>query len=313
MIDPLATTALAGAGVALNRLGVGLAPIGGLYTPVGAQQARDTVDRAWDLGLRFFDTAPFYGYGLSELRVGAALAGRAGYTLSTKVGRVLAPTSERDGVWADSATGLSARFDFSAAGVRRSLEDSLERLDVAGVDLVHLHDPDGHLAQAAAEAYPELVRARDEGLVRAIGVGTNSADVASYLMDRVDLDVVLLAGRYTLLDRSGLALLDRAAERGVAVIAAGVFNSGLLADPRPGATYDYGPADDALLGRALQLRQICQQYDVPLRAAAINWPARHPAVASVLVGVRSAAEVEDALAMTAVDIPESLWDELSAR
>ena len=183
---------------------------------------------------------------------------------------------------------------------------------MSSVDLIHLHDPDDQLAQAAAEAYPELVRARDEGLVRAIGVGTNSADVASYLMDRVDLDVVLLAGRYTLLDRSGRALLDRAAERGVAVIAAGVFNSGLLADPRPGASYDYGPADDALLARALRLQETCQRYDVPLRAAAIGWPARHPAVVSVLVGVRSPAEVDDAFAMAAVEIPEPLWAELPA-
>lgn len=308
----IGTTQLGDTGVTLDRLGMGLAPIGGLFASVSAQQARDTVDRAWSLGLRFFDTAPFYGYGLSELRTGAALTGRTGFTLSTKVGRVLEPVADRDGVWSDSSTGLSARFDFSAAGVRRSLDDSLDRLGVSSLDIVHLHDPDDHLEQAVAEAYPELVRARDDGLVRAISVGANRADVLSYLMDRVDLDAVLLAGRYTLLDRSGLALLDKAAERGVAVISAGVFNSGLLADPRPGATYEYSPADDALLARALRLQQICQRYDVPLRAAAIGWPARHPAVVSVLVGVRSPAEVEDAFRMAAHPVPEELWAELSA-
>ncbi|NUO58922.1 MAG: aldo/keto reductase [Hamadaea sp.] len=297
-------------GLSVTRLGLGLAPIGGLYADVSEGQARQTVDRAWDRGVRLFDTAPFYGYGRSETRSGAALRDRSAHVLSTKVGRVLEREDHGDvdpDVWAGVDPSVRPVFDFSAAGVRRSFEDSLRRLGRDRVDVVHLHDPDDHLDQAVAEAYPELVRLRDEGLVTAIGAGANRADVLAYLVERVDLDVVLMAGRYTLLDRSGTGLLDLAADRGVAVIAAGVFNSGILADPRPGATFDYAAADDDLVNRALRLKQIAEAHGVPLRAAAVQFPLRHPAVASVLVGLRSPAEVDDAADMIETTIPDELW------
>ncbi|NUR49084.1 MAG: aldo/keto reductase [Hamadaea sp.] len=297
-------------GLSVTRLGLGLAPIGGLYADVSPEQARATVDRAWDRGVRLFDTAPFYGYGRSETRSGEALRGRAGHVLSTKVGRVLERQDDGESdadVWAGVDPSVRPVFDFSASGVRRSFEDSLRRLDRDRVDVVHLHDPDDHLEQAVAEAYPELVRLRDEGLITAVGAGANSPDVLAYLVERADLDVVLMAGRYTLLDRSGTDLLDLAAERGVAVIAAGVFNSGILADPRPGATFDYAAADEVLLDRALRLKEIAEAHGVPLRAAAVQFPLRHPAVASVLVGLRSPEEVDDAVDMLAVPIPDELW------
>jgi D-threo-aldose 1-dehydrogenase len=307
-VQPTELLSLGHTGLPVSRLGVGLAPIGGLFDPVGEPQAQDTIDQAWELGLRFFDTAPLYGHGDSERRAGRGLADRAGYTISTKVGRVLdAGGADAQDFWAGVPADVTPRFDYTAAGVRRSLEESLTRLDMSRVDIVHLHDPDDHLDAAVRQGYPELVRARDEGLLSAIGAGANSAEVLAHLIERIELDVVLLAGRYTLLDRSGEWLLDLAAERGVAVVAGGVFNSGLLADPRPGARFNYLPADDELMAKALALQEVCHGYGVPLRAAAIQFVARHPAITSVLVGVRSAAEIADAAAMMALEIPDELW------
>lgn len=304
---------LGATGLQVTELGLGLAPIGGLYADVDDEQARAAVDRGWDHGLRLFDTAPLYGYGRSERRTGAALRCRAGHVLSTKVGRVLHTTGSGDGgqeFWAGVDPAVTPVFDYSAAGVRRSLADSLERLGVDRVDIAHLHDPDDHLDEAVAQAYPEMVRMKSEGLIGAIGAGANSGAVLAYLLERVELDVVLLAGRYTLLDRAGRALLDLAARQGVPVIAAGVFNSGILADPQPGARFNYSEADPALVARALALKELCEAAGVPLRAAAIQFAARHPAVATVLVGVRAAQEVDDAVAMAAHPIPDELWDRL---
>ena len=309
MLVPLGRT-----GLSVTELGIGLAPIGGLFADVSDQQARATVDRAWDRGVRLFDTSPLYGYGRSETRAGAALRDRSQFVLSTKVGRVLVKDESGDAgqeFWAGVDPTVTPVFDFSAAGVRRSFEESLRRLGRDRVDIVHLHDPDDHLGQAVAEAYPELVRLRDEGLITAIGAGANSGAVLAHLIERVDLDVVLLAGRYTLLDRTGEQLLDLAGERGVAVIAAGVFNSGILADPRPGATFDYETAGAELVERAQRLAKVCADHAVPLRAAAVQFALRHPAVTSVLVGTRSPEEVDDAVAMAAHPVPAQLWELLA--
>lgn len=301
--------------VRVTRLGLGLAPIGGLYSPVGEAQARATVEHAWRLGIRYFDVAPLYGNGLAERRAGPVLAGkpRSEFVLSTKVGRLLrSGGSDAQDIWAEP-TAVTPVFDFSADGVRASYAESLRRLKLGRADILHLHDPDDYLAQAAAEALPELVRMRDEGLIRAVSAGMNDAKPLADLVRTGELDCVLLAGRYTLLDQSGLAeLLPLCADRGVSVIAAGVFNSGLLADPRPGASFDYAPAPPEVLERALTLRSVCEAHGVPLRAAAVQFPLTHPAVACVLVGARSAAEVEDAVRMAAVPVPEALWRDLRA-
>ncbi|MFF0476296.1 aldo/keto reductase [Streptomyces sp. NPDC004284] len=306
--------------VPVGELAFGAAGIGNLFTPVTDAEAEEAVDAAWDSGVRYFDTAPHYGLGLSERRLGRALRDRPrdAYTLSTKVGRLLrrAPGPAGD----DLAHGFAVPathhrvWDFSAVGVRRSIEDSLERLGLDRIDIAYLHDPDDHAEQALTEAYPALARLRAEGLLGAIGVGMNQAGLLARFIRETDLDAVLLAGRYSLLDQRGLAeLLPLAAERGVGVVIGGVFNSGLLADPRPGATFDYTAAPTELLHRALRLKEVCERHGVPLRAAALRFPFGHPAVTSVLVGARSAAEVRDAAAMLRHRIPDGLWAELKER
>ena len=206
------------------------------------------------------------------------------------------------------------RFDFSADGVRRSLAASLDRLGLDRVDIALIHDPDSHGEQALREAYPALAKLRAEGAVGAIGVGMNQAAMLTRFVTETDIDVVLVAGRYTLIDQSAAgALLPAALKRGVSVIAGGVFNSGLLAAPVPGSTYDYQTAPDSLLSRARRLEETCARFGVPLRAAAARFPLTHPAVASVLIGVRSAAEITDALRLRQLDIPAALWDSLATQ
>ncbi|GGM08801.1 aldo/keto reductase [Micromonospora yangpuensis] len=299
--------------VEVTRLGVGLAQIGGLYTPVGDSAARVTVDTAWDLGLRYFDTAPLYGCGLSERRAGAVLADRprAEFTLSTKVGRLLVPgDDDPQGIWAEP-TGLRPVFDFSYAGVRRSYADSLERLGLDRIDIAHIHDPDAHLADALRQAYPALADLRAAGEIGAVSAGMNQAPALVTLARAADLDCVMLAGRYTLLDQSGLAeLLPLCQRRQISVLAAGVYNSGLLADPKPGAFYDYAPADAALVERAHAIRTVCDRHGVPLRAAAIQFPLGHPAVASVVVGAHDPRQIADNITMFEWDIPGALWADL---
>ncbi|KRV48392.1 aldo/keto reductase [Wenjunlia vitaminophila] len=303
-----------------TRLAFGSAGIGNLYTAVTDDDAARTLSTAWDVGIRSFDTAPHYGLGLAERRLGAFLRERprAEYTISTKVGRLLVPTPGNTGD--DLANGFAVPatsrrvWDFSADGVRRSLDASLERLGLDRVDIVYLHDPDDHAEQALREAYPALERLRAEGVVRAIGVGMNQTALPTRFVTDTDIDAVLLAGRYTLLDQSGLAeLLPAAARRGTSVIAGGVFNSGLLADPHPGSRYDYAAAPAPVLQRALRMRDLCERHGVPLRAAAARFPLGHPAVAGVLLGLRSAWEVTDAATLAEREIPDALWEELRAR
>lgn len=314
-MNPIERVRLGRTEVSVTRLGLGLAPLGGLFSPVDARQATDTVEHAWRLGLRYFDVAPLYGNGLAERRSGPVLAGkpRAEFALSTKVGRLLrAGGGDAQRIWAEP-TELTPTFDFSAAGVRTSYAESLARLGLDRADILHLHDPDDHFAQAVAEALPALVDLRDRGLVGAVSAGMNQAGMLADLVRTGELDCVLLAGRFTLLDQSGAEeLLPLCADRGVSVIAGGVFNSGLLADPRPGARFDYAPAGQELLDRALTVQAVCARHGVPLRAAALQFPLTHPAVTCVLVGARSPEEVDDAVRMAGVAIPAGLWRDLRA-
>ncbi|KUN02909.1 aldo/keto reductase [Streptomyces yokosukanensis] len=302
-------------GVEVTPLGFGAAPLGNLYTPLDDEQAAQAVRAAWQRGIRYFDTAPHYGLGLSERRLGAALRpyDRARYTLSTKVGRRLEPA---DGTGDDLAHAFAVPathrrvWDFSAHGVRRSLEASLTRLGTDRVDVVYLHDPDDHAEQAFREGYPALEKLRAEGVVGAIGAGMNQTAMLTRFVRDTDVDVVLCAGRYTLLDQSaGTELLPAAAERGVSVVLGGVFNSGLLADPRPGATYDYSRAPEELLDRALRMQALAERHGTTLRAAALAFAAAHPAVAGLLVGPRSAAEVHDCADQFATPVPAEFWRE----
>jgi D-threo-aldose 1-dehydrogenase len=297
----------------VTELGLGCAALGNLYAEVSDEAAAATVDAAWDGGVRLFDVAPHYGLGLAERRLGAALAGRprGEYVLSTKVGRLLVPVAARGQDPAGFAVpaAYGRRFDFSADGVRASIEASLARLGLDRIDIALIHDPDEHGEQAFGQAYPALERLRAEGVVRAIGAGMNQAGMLTRFVTDTDVDVVLLAGRYTLLDRSAaLALLPAARDRGVSVLAAGVFNSGLLARPAAGARYDYQAAPAALIDRARAIEATCARYGVPLRAAAARFPLRDPAVAAVLIGARSPDEIADALKLRAAAIPDALWD-----
>ncbi|MFF3514340.1 aldo/keto reductase [Streptomyces sp. NPDC002573] len=303
-------------GVEVSALAFGAAAIGNLFSEVSGEQAYEAVQAAWQRGIRAFDTAPHYGLGLSERRLGAALRAypRAAYTLSTKVGRVLEPTT---GGGDDLANGFAVPathrrvWDFSADGVRRSLEDSLQRLGLDRVDVVYLHDPDDHAEQAFREGYPALEKLRGEGVVGAIGAGMNQTAMLARFVRETDVDVVLCAGRYTLLDQSALTtLLPAAVERGVSVVIGGAFNSGLLADPRPGATYNYTSAPQELLDRALRIQTLAARHGTTVRAAALAFCAAHPAVASVLVGTRSAAEVTDCAEQFAATVPAAFWQEL---
>ena len=314
-------------GLSLPRLGLGTAPLGGLFASVSDSEAHATVETGWDLGLRFFDTAPLYGYGSAERRLGAVLAGkpRDAFTLATKVGRLLRKVTDGDGSDVDGTQMHKGQpfyrdtdeavpvFDFSYDGALRSLEESLERLGVDRVDVVHVHGPDDHLDEAINGACRALVELREEGVIGAVGAGIDHCAPAVRLVDEVDLDCVLIAGRMTLLDHEALsALLPRALERQVAVIAAGVFNSGVLAAPTLGATFDYVPCSPEVLARARKLADVCARHGVPLKAAALQFPYRHPAVAAVVVGARSPAEITENVELAGLELPAALWEELSA-
>ncbi|MET9493646.1 aldo/keto reductase [Streptomyces sp. NPDC006552] len=312
------TRTLGRSGVPVTVLGFGAAGIGNLFTPVGDDEAYAAVDAAWDAGIRYFDTAPHYGLGLSERRLGGYLRGRppGSYTLSTKAGRLLEPA---DGPGDDLDNGFAVPathrrvWDFSAAGVRRSIEDSLHRLGLDRIDVVYLHDPDDHAEAAFTQAYPELERLRAEGVVGAIGAGMNQAAMLTRFVRETDIDVVLCAGRYSLLDQSALAaLLPAAAARGVRVVVGGVFNSGLLADPKEGATFDYARAAPHLVEKALRFKELAERHGTSLRAAALAFPFGHPAVTGVLVGARSAAEVRDTAAQLAARVPAAFWADARA-
>ncbi|MET9897163.1 aldo/keto reductase [Streptomyces sp. NPDC006446] len=311
-------TSLGGSGVRVSGLSFGAAGIGNLFTEVTDEQAYQAVDAAWASGIRYFDTAPHYGLGLSERRLGAALRDRprAAYTVSTKVGRLLEPVEAGGDDLADGfAVPATHRrvWDFSADGVRRSLDASLERLGLDRVDVVYLHDPDDHAEQAFREGYPALEKLRSQGVVGAIGAGMNQTEMLTRFVRETDVDVVLCAGRYTLLDHRALTgLLPAAQARGISVVIGGAFNSGLLADPGPEATYNYAVASGELLERTLRLKEIAERHGTTLRAAALALPAAHPAVASVLVGARSADEVRDCVRQSVTPVPLNFWQELRA-
>jgi D-threo-aldose 1-dehydrogenase len=294
---------------------LGGAPLGGLFAPVSDADARATLDAAWDAGVRAFDTAPHYGVGLSESRLGRFVAAhpRPDVVVSTKVGRLLVPTDEdTDGVDGFYGTPRLRRVrDYSASGVRRSIEESCARLGDEGVDIALVHDPDDHFTEALDQAIPALAELKAQGVVAAVGVAMNQTAMLEQFVRRAEIDCVLVAGRWSLLDRSaGEALLPLCLEHGVGVLVAGVLNSGILADPRPGATYDYKPAPAQQLAAARRLQDICARYGVPLRAAALQWPLRHAAVTATVVGARSPEELSDDVDDMGGALPDDLWDEL---
>jgi D-threo-aldose 1-dehydrogenase len=308
------TAPLGRRGVEVTRIGLGTAPLGNLFQPVDDEEAIATIAAAWDAGIRLFDTAPLYGHGLSEQRLGRALARRPRdeFVLSTKVGRLLEPGAGEETTFVD-LPDVHPEFDYSAAATRRSLEESLERLGLDRVDVVLVHDPDDHEDDARTGALPELIRMRDEGMASAIGTGMNQAEMPARFLADLDLDCFLLAGRYTLLEqRARGVLLDTCAERDVDVMIGGVFNSGLLVDPhRADVTYEYWPAAPQFVERAQQIEAVCRRFDVSLATAALQFPLAHPAVVAVLTGARSPEEIRENASLVARPIPSELWSALA--
>ena len=306
--------------IELGGLSLGCAQLGNLYREVSDEGARATVDGAWTAGVRYFDTAPHYGLGLSERRLGAALADRtrADYVVSTKVGRALDPVNVVEGLDDDGFVVPAThrrRWDFSRDGIRRSLSESLERLALDRVDIVYLHDPDDHWDDVLATGYPALAELREEGAVSAVGAGMNQSAMLAELVRHTDVDVLMLAGRYTLLEQNSLDdLLPLCEARGVAIVAAGVFNSGLLASARPAddGRYDYREAPPEIVRRARAIAAVCRRHGTTLPAAAIAFPLAHPAVVSVCVGARSAEQIHRNASLHRESIAPDLWLELKA-
>ncbi|MCS5734708.1 aldo/keto reductase [Herbiconiux daphne] len=314
MTRPLPVRALAGTPITVTELGFGAASLGNLYRETSDAEARAAVDRAWERGIRLFDTAPHYGLGLSERRLGEALAAhpRDDYVLSTKVGCLLVPNEHPTGRDADFVVpdALRRQWDFSRDGILRSLDQSLARLGTDRIDIVYAHDPDQFGERAAWDAAETLTELRDQGVIGARGVGTNDASQLAELFAADAIDVAMLAGRYTLLEQeSALAALEAAVAHAKSVVAVAVFNSGLLATdrPAPDARYDYGPVPDELRARAIALAERCEAFGVTLPQAAIAFPLTHPAVVNVTLGMRTAAQVDRNADLYERRVPPEVW------
>lgn len=302
----------------VTSIGLGSAPLGGLFTPVSNADAEATVARAWSLGVRFFDTAPLYGFGLAERRLGAFLRQqkRESYVISTKVGRLLrAPDG---GTAEDEHYKGTPRerpvFDFSHDGVLRSVEESLGRLGLDHVDVLLVHDPDDHYDEAVTGAFRALQRLRSEGTVKAIGAGMNQSEMPVRFAEAVPVDCFLLAGRYTLLDQGALdALFPVCAAKSIGILLGGIYNSGILANPHTSAKFNYEDADPVLVARARELDALCRKHGTELKAAALQFCMAHPAVTVAVMGARNAAEVSDNMAMSEKAVPQAFWQELRAK
>jgi D-threo-aldose 1-dehydrogenase len=315
MADPFRKVRLGRTRLEITQFGLGSAALGWLYAPVQRDEAQATVRRAHELGCNFFDTSPLYGSGLAETRLGAVLSDlpRESFVLSDKVGYAVYPdTPLPDENTSDKPP--QPGYDFSYDGAFRLVEGSLKRLGLERIDILLIHDPDDYIEEALRGTYRAIRRMRDEGLIGAIGAGMNFGHLLARLAREAEFDCFLLAGRYTLLDQVALHdLLPLAAEQGIAIYVGGPFNSGILADPHADhPNFNYGPATAEWIDKARRLDAICRRHNVPLKAAAIQFPLGHPAVVSVLSGARSVAELEENIAMFQTPIPAALWDDLRA-
>lgn len=321
---------LGNGGLTFTELGFGAAPIGNLFKAITDDEAHAVLEAAWDGGVRYFDTSPLYGLGLSETRLNRLLRGkpRDSCLLSSKIGRLLraVPPDQRDGIgkWVDVPSRKEI-YDYSYDGTMRSLEFSLERLGVDRIDILYAHDLDifNHGSQDAlqtrldafmAGGYRALVALRDQGVIRAFGGGINEWQPCQWLLERGDFDLFLLAGRYTLLEQEAQeSFLPLCVERGVGIVVGGPYNSGILATgPKPGAHYNYAPAPDWVMTKAARLQQVCAAHGVRLVDAAFQFPLRHPAVVSMIPGVQGPGEMASNVQAAQAKIPDALWEDLRA-
>lgn len=308
-------------GLDFSVLGAGCAQLGNLHRAISDEDAEATVRAAWDSGIRYFDTAPHYGLGLSERRLGRALAAypRDEYILSTKVGRLLVPSPEtahqRDVESSfDVPSDVRRVYDLSRDGVMRSIEDSLGRLGVDRIDVVYMHDPDDHWAAASTTGAETLAELRDEGVITGFGAGMNQGEMLADLIEQTDVDIVMCAGRLTLLEQERAErMLSLAAERNVAVVAAAVYNSGVLSrdDVPEDALFDYGRASAGVLAKARDIARICREYGASLPAAAVQFPLQYPQVVSVVAGMRGAQQVREGVERLTATVSEDLWSALA--
>ena len=324
-MNPRRRNSLGRTGVWVDQLALGLVPLGNLSRAISDEQAEEVLETWWARGLRTFDVAPVYGFGVAEERLGRFLRGkpRSEFTVSTKVGRPVkfgAPP-DPDLVMPDGSPqfratppGVNPYYDYSRDGVLRSLEQSLARLQLDRVDYVHIHDPDDHVHQAIDEAFVTLAELRAQGVIGAIGTGTNWSWVGLAMIHECDLDCLMLAGRYSILDHEGLReLLPMSERRGISVLMGGVFNGGFVADPKPGGMFQYRPCyDEELIARARRIKDVCERYGVSIKGAALQFPLGHPAVVSVVMGAGSPEHAAELVDLFEVDIPDTLWDELLA-
>ena len=298
----------------LSRLSLGTAPLAGLFKSVDVSDSDQLIHTALDNGMNYFDTAPLYGHGLAEERLGRILKTvTKPFVLETKVGRVLNWVEKADPVpwFPDADPHMQPVFDYSADGIKRSIDESLKRLGVDHIDIALMHEAENYIPQAINTAYPVLADLKRQGIIKAVGIGINFCDAALEIMKSVDLDIVLLAGRYTLLDQSAQnKLLPYALERKVDITIGGVFNSGVLADPKPGATFEYLPASDEIIQKAQDIGAFLKKLGIPLTAAALQFPLRHPAVTSVLTGSRNSRELLANLTDFDLELPEDIWNQL---
>ncbi|WP_328752891.1 aldo/keto reductase [Streptomyces sp. NBC_00285] len=305
----------------LTELGFGASVIGNLYRITSAEEASAAVETAWNAGIRYFDTAPHYGLGLSERRLGTTLRNhpREQYVVSSKVGRLLVPNEQPRGVDTEGFVvrdDLRRQWDFSRDGVLRSIDDTLTRTGLDRLDIVYLHDPDDHWPQAADEAMPTLADLRDQGVIGAIGAGMNQSAMLARFLRETAADVVMLAGRYTLLDQTALDdVLPAAQETGKSVVAVGVFNSGLLSRDRPteDLKYNYQDSPTDLVTRARTIAEVCEAHGTTLPAAAIAFPLTHPSTVNVTLGMRNPDQVTRNAELHRSTIPEALWDDLRSQ
>lgn len=303
----------------ITKLGLGTAPLGGLFTTVTDSDAESTILAAIESGINYFDTAPLYGYGIAEKRLGSALnkSGKP-FVISTKVGRILEKIDSNRSViddslgsFADIDPSVVPIFNFSREGILRSIEDSLKRLNVSSFDIAYIHDADERIGEAIEKSYGVLDELRSQGVLKGIGVGLNYCPPSVKAVKEMDLDIILIAGRFSLLDQSAQEQLFRECKKkNTAVVIGGVYNSGILANPVAGATFDYSPASDELITKAQQIKHLLADFHIPLTAAAIQFPLRHPVVTSVLTGSRNIKELKSNISDFNLDIPDAAWKAL---